>query len=732
MIFEGIKRNNISMDGLYRRARSILRKDQLLKIIHKKDADSEVLSDIPKGESEEILSQIDRAVSQEKQLINGNAFTFKSKKKDFSFPLFINISAIIIIIGGVFLFFYFFGREEESIISEAGRIISAEGRLIAKLKEETRAQIDQKEQEISETRLKLLEMENERNKLETEMEQRIGEREAELRNLLEEELEKERNLLISEGKSEEEVQRIILELENEKEQEFSLRLSDFREESMRQLQEKSADLEDLAREYEQMLSRQEQEERELREKLLAEEAARTSEAERQMTALSEDFLGLQKQQETRQLVLAQIQFSYRDIQNDLNTGNYSGALEGLDSLENYLTQEAGKSDPFIQERVPVEMFIIDSLRKLVADKDNSADAERENLLKTAAELTEVSGLVEQGDDLFQKGETDKAAELYVSALNKIPSLRQSYTRLQEINDLSIQQRRDELTALLRSGDSLYASGRYRESLDSYQDALEVLREESLDVNQLIAKISEAGYRIGDAEDTSRMNLAAAEAVENGDQLFAAGDFGRAIAVYSAAIQDYPESMWLQSALEGMQKAFETLILKLEGDIAEAEKQLIAVQEAEMRRAEIEEAEVREAAVQRGIPDDSKLKERLGIIQGLYSGYTEFTEGSAQRSQEEFYSLLQAKILMKRILNSEEIKTDHPELYDRVEQYYQAYGEEKQREGSYSTMRDIIAFLDILLNPERYSEEEVNRTAAELALRQDLFTDFLDKLSSLME
>ena len=211
-------------------------------------------------------------------------------------------------------------------------------------------------------------------------------------------------------------------------------------------------------------------------------------------------------------------------------------------------------------------------------------------------------------------------------------------------------------------------------------------------------------------------------MDQGDQLYAAGDYGTVIATYASAVQRYPNSTYLTVAMEGLQNSMQTLIRRLEQDIASAEEQLIAL-EAQETRGTGEEID----------PDNNtEMIRRLESIKSLYAGYSAFSEGTGERSQEELYSLLQAKLLMKRILNSDEVRAEHPELYDSVQQYYEAYGEEKWQEGRYSTMRDMIAFIDILANPESYSESEVTQTTTELAYQDELFADFLEKLQVLIQ
>ncbi|GAF81216.1 unnamed protein product, partial [marine sediment metagenome] len=227
------------MNGLYKRALSIRRQEQLLNVIKRNGSASKAGLDIPEAESEEILSQIDHVVSKNKLTINEKTFSFKARKKGFGLPLVVNLIAVLVIVAGAFLFSYFFGLKEESIVTGDNGITSAEGRLIEKLKEESQAQIAEKEGEIAATREKLQEIAMERDRLESEMGQRISDREVELRTELQRELEAERARLAGEGRSREDIEELIREMESSRAAEYSRQLETFRQTTMQELQEKS-------------------------------------------------------------------------------------------------------------------------------------------------------------------------------------------------------------------------------------------------------------------------------------------------------------------------------------------------------------------------------------------------------------------------------------------------------------------------------------------------------------
>ncbi|TFG58080.1 MAG: hypothetical protein E4H36_15690, partial [Spirochaetales bacterium] len=489
------------MEGLFKKALILRRQKQLLSVIKSRGTSSIEGLNLPEGEGRKILAEIDRAVSGKKLLINDKTFSFTSKKKSFGLPLIINASAVLVIAAGVFIFSQFFRLREESIFTGSKSNVSTEGMLIEKLKEESQAKIAGKEAEIAATRVKLADIAAEKNQLERDIDRRISDREEELRRSIEEEMVSERVRLAGEGRTQEDIDKLLREMENARAAESARQLEEFRQQVLRELEEKTNAIALLTAEYEQVLSRQENEQQQIesafqdREAELTEEL-RTQEASlRQETSVyAENLTRIEKQQENRQLVLDQIRSSYEKTNGYLKDLDYAKALTQLSSLENYLRQRGIASLPYMQDRLQVEFFIIDSLRKLITGEADRSGEKTASLVQTASDMTAVSGMVEEADSLFENGEMEKATELYLAALNEIPDLKKSYARLQEIEEISFQQRRETLSNLISTGDNLYGTGNYNASLQQYGQALAVLKEDSVDFNRLIGRISEAGYR----------------------------------------------------------------------------------------------------------------------------------------------------------------------------------------------------------------------------------------------
>ena len=604
------------MISLYQRAESFRKDARLLRLIRREEIPNERDFEISSREGMEIIDHLDDVVSRKKINVNNNTFTFHPAKRDFLFPALVNILVLVAVCSGIFLFAYFSKAREQSIISGSGVLISTEGKLLEKLKQESEEQLSKKDTEIAETRKKLEEINEERDNLQAEMEQKILSRENELREVLNLELAVERQKLQEKGLSSEAVEQQLRQLEIDNNRKYEQQLAVFIMEAEGDMQQQENILLEIRTEYENLLEDKQSEQLAMQNELKAREEElleqlriQNADSDAERSSISENLDQLRKQRQDEQLVFDQIQSFYEQINMDLKITDYNSALIKLEALKQYISEDAIASLPLMSGRRSVELFIIDSITKLIEKELSGDNADTALLIDNATRLAEVSKIVNEADSLYNKGDLDGAALLYLKAFDNIPVLRQSYDKLKIISDRPFLQEQQNLAGQIRA-----------------------IEGELLTAHQQIKDFR------------TRLNLSAEE---------------------------------LQ--LSALRR--QTLIEQL-------------------------------TAAQKPLDD------------GFAVNITD--------SSQEFLALLQAKLLMKQILNSESIKNEYPDLYESVDKYFAAFGAEQRKEGEYQAMRDIIAFINILSSPE-------TDPAAVLALRDvtselkiDLYRELLEKLKRLIE
>ncbi|HAK45936.1 MAG TPA: hypothetical protein DCO79_08475 [Spirochaeta sp.] len=217
-----------------------------------------------------------------------------------------------------------------------------------------------------------------------------------------------------------------------------------------------------------------------------------------------------------------------------------------------------------------------------------------------------------------------------------------------------------------------------------------------------------------------------------DELLKAGDTDGATSLYLEAFSKIPvlRSSYDKLKIINDQTYTEDRQLLIR-QIEQTEEQLrTARQEIDRYRAEIAGFNKTEEQLQELIDSRGDLIKR--IERAKTAAEQNISNTAEASSQEDLLALLQAKLLMKQILNSESVTTEYPDLYENVENYFAAFAEEKRFEGEYTTLRDVIAFITILSSSDIAPDIGVSQNKENYQLIQVLYSELLDKLKSLIE
>ncbi|UCD64341.1 MAG: hypothetical protein JSW34_02575 [Candidatus Zixiibacteriota bacterium] len=371
--------------------------------------------------------------------------SFTPERNDRFFPLLFNIAAVVLTAAGILALVVLFSGEARSISRAEDNIMTAEARLFASFREQTEEQLTRKDREIRETQRRLAEMGRERDRLQQEGETLIAERTEQLRAELDRVIEQERQRLASQGLTTTAITTRLSELEQQLARQQQEELEAYKRQVDEQLAEQEAALTELTSKYDQNLLQLQADKDRIEEELQQLES--DSEArlqreretlERERTAVQLQLESLQAQNEKERLVLDQILSGYSRVSSSLQMPDYEQALQQLDVIQSFLSQESVAALPAIQRRRPVELFIIRSLRELIENQQVATSQPTTNLIAAAELLTSVSQTVEQADSAYRSGDADRAKQLYIAAIEKIPKLKQSYPVLRDLERLSLE------------------------------------------------------------------------------------------------------------------------------------------------------------------------------------------------------------------------------------------------------------------------------------------------------
>jgi hypothetical protein len=571
------------MGSLYQKALAVREKAQVEAFKPGEAVLSDQITGVSPEDQIEIIAQIDRIVSSNRIQTTTETFKFSSRRSGIFLPVLINLLAIFAVLSGAYLSQFLFRQKEESLVQSSAGFLSSEGKLLEAVRREAEYQFNKKDQEISAIQKRLSSLYGEREQQKALMDERFRQREGELKEELTRKLVEEQQRLRGEGLSSADVDRRVRTLETTLTAQYRNELDRLQEQLQAELAQKQSGIDALIEDQGKTMEQARQERMRLQEQYQDREAtvrAQLQERERELESernrLAIQYDQLREQREKEQLANDYILNTYQRVSDYFTESLFSEALTSLAGLEQYLFQDSVVALPAVQQRRPVELFIIGSLRKLIENERQLERQDTQSLVDSANLLSSFSRIVAEADSRFQAGDISMARELYLSALEKIPAVRSSYQRLREID------------------------------------------------RQAEAKTGE--------------------------------------------------------------HVFEEKIRLLENDLIKAKKEL-AAQSLELARIK--------PAIEQSV---RKLEQMQRLKQNYVTAETE-GELTATRSPQELRDLLQIKLLVKEILDSEPVRSRYPGMYDKLDLYLDAYGAERAVEGRVEAVQDVIAIV------EQFSREQ---------------------------
>ena len=453
-------------------------------------------------EQQDILQEIDRLSGHSRIKVTPDLFKIEAVKNGVLFPLLVNIVALLILGSGILATKYYFDRKGEQMILASAQQQSAEGNLIKEIKKETDEKLAAKENEIKSIQENMQQVESERLALESDMNNKISEREAQLQAEMELALEAEREKLQSQGLSGAQIDGEIKKLELEQNRVFDQQLAQYREKARLEKIKLEENLNQLQNEYNSKLetvnedrARIEAEAKTRQEELTTQMESRTKELESKMTKAQRELQDLTNQKEQENLVENQILGFYRNIENLMKVGKLDLASVELKNLKNYLYDDSVINLEGITQRRKVDLFVIDSLDQLINSThvDQQQNLDTMSLIDDADRLKEIWKTVANADQQLAVGNREMAELMYRNALEKIPEINKShhffldtmateleagYEQLDDIqnryNQLEEQRKEREVNVAnnLAAADEDYKSGNFSQALKSYRSAIE--------------------------------------------------------------------------------------------------------------------------------------------------------------------------------------------------------------------------------------------------------------------
>jgi len=394
---------------------------------------------IPEEDRKELLLKIDKVVAKNRISITPELFVIKANKRGIMLPLVVNLAALCILAAGLYGLFILFRQEERGLREGSFVIASVEGRLIDEIRRESEAMVAEKEQEINAIEERLQEIAEQRNALQASMESKISIREEELRRELEAELEALRQKLLAEGASDAVIAEELRKLKEERTAFYEQVLANFRNKAEAQRLEAEENLRRMEREAAEKLRRMNEE----REQLRIEMEERLAGSREGLDAAQSEIALLTEQRDREAGISSQVLGLYLSLRESIRSGALDQADRTLAQLKVLLNDEAYFAVPSFRERRSAELFIVESLEKLLEEERRQllredetselavANAAAEPDSQDAAPLAQAEAeeaarrLAAEAEALMEDGNYVEAVSAYLDLLIQYPDSKET-------------------------------------------------------------------------------------------------------------------------------------------------------------------------------------------------------------------------------------------------------------------------------------------------------------------
>ena len=206
-------------------------------------------SGISREEQKEIRQEIEKVATHSRIKVSPEMFVVKAAKRGVLFPVLVNAAALVALTAGLGVLYLLFQRGESRAAREDTTTITAEGKLLAEVKKEAEARLQEKNAQIGQIQSQLADIDKQRQDLQSNMDAKVRARESELRAALAKEMDAEKARLEKQGLSDQEVQKRLADLEAQKTGAVSSELADFKAQAEAERKKSEAALQDLQTQF---------------------------------------------------------------------------------------------------------------------------------------------------------------------------------------------------------------------------------------------------------------------------------------------------------------------------------------------------------------------------------------------------------------------------------------------------------------------------------------------------
>ena len=553
--------------GLLRRAAEIrAQREDTQFDIELPEADS--ADGISAEDRREIFKAIEKLATGNRLSASVESAVLRPQRKGFVFPLVVNLVAAALTIGVLFGVSYLFRQRDRSVESGGAALSTAEGKLIDEIRRESESQLQEKDKAISDIQGKLSTLDKERSALAASIDDRVKQRETQLKIDLQNQIEQEKARLVAQGVSAAAVQEQLAKLEAQKTADMAKQLDQFKKQTEAERNQADANYQKLRDEYQaniaslgadrqKILDDAKQREDALRASLDAKTKALESQnaaAQAGLAKAQAQLAQLSDQQSRQQAIEDRILGLYDTIRQALREHRYEDAATGSASLTSFLNDPSVATLGVEQGRRTADLFVADALGTLAKEELDRSNVDTSQLLAQAELLSQARAAAAAGDQAFKAGDLATAQAKYQQALGLVPEILAAHqyflNRLQDEENA----RKGRLDAALGLADQAFRAHDYAGAAQRYAEALAYLPEDDSVRQTIVQRLGTIGADSGDRSRRQADTRAARDPLAAAQRDLAAGRWAEANGGFVGLLTSYPLADQSAQALAGITAA----------------------------------------------------------------------------------------------------------------------------------------------------------------------------------
>ncbi len=335
--------------------------------------ESELLTGVYSDEEKsQILNQIEAAATANR--LTPETGALKARKQGVFFPVMVNLAALALVAGAWFGANAYFQTRQNDLSLKTDKIFSTESKLLAKVLEDSKNQLAAKNAEIDKINADMGRLAQEKADLQKSFEQRVSQREADLKQQMADALAVEKKRLEALGYGPDEVARRLREFEIQKNNEFNSRLDTYRQQVQAEIDQRSQAVSALQAKLQATVADQDK----LRQDIEAQTKAREKDLQGQLSSQAASLSQLQNEHDDLTGFFRQTDGAMAAVKTAFDSGDWTQTQVAVTNLRQVLAKASASASEAVRTRAQAESSMAAAFDTAVSALSNTSNKTEAN------------------------------------------------------------------------------------------------------------------------------------------------------------------------------------------------------------------------------------------------------------------------------------------------------------------------------------------------------------------